>query len=160
MKLPLMIRLNLLSSMGAAATAFGESGPWSVGDGGATGVVSVASFFPNKPPSPNKLVTDDAIPKWAPMALLNASSVPPDLSFIVISKASLWAGSSASGSFNRFWIAGMRYSRTLVWDRSWEFKQKRVNIGTLRYVRSKRRKFWFWYSYRLHRVHGWLRRKR
>lgn len=75
-------------------------------------VVSVASFLPSSPLSPNKLVTDDAMP--APMTLLIVSNVPPDLSFNITSRASLCAGSRESESFSKFWIAGKRNSRTLV----------------------------------------------
>ncbi|KAJ0534943.1 hypothetical protein HanRHA438_Chr09g0406511 [Helianthus annuus] len=52
------------------------------------------------------------------MTLLKVSNVPPDLSFTMISKASLCAGSRASVSFNRFCIVGNSRSRTLAAERS------------------------------------------
>ena len=112
MKPPRMIRLNLVSSAGGGSTGFGGS-TGSLGDG------SKVSFFPSRPPSPpKKLLTDEAIPRCAPITLPMVSNVPPDLSFIMISRASLCAGSRASKSFKRFCMDGRNNSRMLVADRS------------------------------------------
>ena len=51
-KPPLMIRLNLVSSAGAACVRTGLRGSTSTGAGGDVG--SPASLFPSKPPSPKK----------------------------------------------------------------------------------------------------------
>jgi hypothetical protein len=79
---------------------------------------SPPSFLPRRLFSPKKLLTEDAIPRCAPIALLRLSSVPPDRSRPMISIASLCAGSRASGSFNKFCIDGRSRSRTLVEGRS------------------------------------------
>lgn len=112
MKLPRIIRLNLVSSAGGGGVGLG-------GSTGSLGNGSKVSFFPNSPPSPpKKLLTDDAMPRCAPITLLMVSNVPPDLSFIMISRASLCAGSRASKSLKRFCMVGRNNSRMLVADRS------------------------------------------
>ncbi|GKV50232.1 hypothetical protein SLEP1_g56944 [Rubroshorea leprosula] len=54
-KFPLMIRKNLVSSAAGGVMA--------IGDSTASGCGSALSFLPNSPPSPKRLVTDDAIPR-------------------------------------------------------------------------------------------------
>ena len=119
-KPPLIMRPNLVLSGWACGLG---SGPEVV----AGSCCSPPSFLPSRLFSPKKLLTEDAIPRCAPIALLRLSSVPPDRSRPMISIASLCAGSRASGSFNKFCIDGRSRSRTLLEGRSAITKAKKYN---------------------------------
>ena len=107
-KPPLIMRPNLVLSGWACGLG---SGPEVV----AGSCCSPPSFLPRRLFSPKKLLTEDAIPRCAPIALLR------------LSIASLCAGSRASGSFNKFCIDGRSRSRTLVEGRSAITKAKKYN---------------------------------